>query len=256
MARYPSRPLSEEAEQIKKVFLVNIGRVIKRFRAKKNLSQTELGDIVGLSHSQVGIYEDGFGDMKASLMARFSVALGFPMKEYVVEYNEHCDPGFEETPIDRKFKELIEYTKAKKAMPSKRPVDEDLPPKPKLKFDKEQYKWVIDEKSTIEKPISAPTGMDYRVTFNVRKQEDCFFNDYIENVDISGKKDLINYVYRLKDEPEVAGLTEGSMKTFIRAVLKFVISDADKNLQNRLRSYLRIVQSNLDETDSQSLPLD
>ncbi len=207
MPRYPSRPLTEEAEQIKKAFLVNIGRVIKRFRTKKCISQTELGDAVGLSHSQVGLYEDGLGDMKASLMARFSVALDFPMKEYVIEYNKYCVPEFEEVPIDRKFKELIEYAKAKKAL--KKPADEGLPPKPKLMFDREQYKWVIDESTIAELDQIPKPSPDTRLYYQVAgwniKEEDSFFNNYMEHMDVSGKKDLINYAYNLIDSPEATG---------------------------------------------------
>jgi len=70
------------------------------------------------------------------------------------------------------------------------------------------------------------------------EQEDGFFKDYIEHIDMSGKKDLLEYMYKLKLVSKETGLQESKTRVFIRAALKFITSDADKATQNRLQAYM------------------
>ncbi len=258
MSRYPKQPLSAEAEKVKHTFLVNIGKVINGARTKKGMALKELGKKVGLSHSQVIQYEDGKNDIKASLMAQFSVALGFPIEEYAIEYNEHRVPCDDRIPIDHKFKELVEYSCMKKATSISKSTKDDLPPKPKLKFDRELYKWVIDEDSIKEKPtsesltrqnISDKNIEDHQASMRLMEQEEAFSKDYIEHIDMSGKKDLLEYAYKIKFVSKEAGLRESKTRAFIRAALKFITSDADKATQSRLQAYMDKTQDALCEVD-------
>jgi len=56
-----------------------IGERIRRYRKAKGLTQTELGDMVGLSQRLMTYYETQGGSPSADLLARFSAALGVPM---------------------------------------------------------------------------------------------------------------------------------------------------------------------------------
>ncbi len=73
----------DEADRIKSAFLESIGKTIRKYRLKKNVSQEELSDIIGVNHSSISRYEQGTQDINASLLPVISIYCDFPMKEYI-----------------------------------------------------------------------------------------------------------------------------------------------------------------------------
>ena len=62
---------------------VKIGKIIKKFRTKNNISQTELGDALGVVHTTISRYETGKIDIPLSKLSEISEYLGFEPKEYI-----------------------------------------------------------------------------------------------------------------------------------------------------------------------------
>jgi len=62
---------------------VKIGKIIKKFRTKNNISQTELGDVLGVVHTTISRYETGKIDIPLSKLSEISEYLGFEPKEYI-----------------------------------------------------------------------------------------------------------------------------------------------------------------------------
>lgn len=195
---------------------------------------------LGKSRTRVVAYENG-DDIMASTMAHISAVLGFPMKEYVTEYDEHLSRGFEPMPIDRKFKELIRYARIEKKKTGKAPR-KNLPPKPPVIWNEQLEKYELGE---------VPPRMCYKTTQKgmnglkenkrVTAEDDQFFYTYLTQVDITGKSRLIDFAYNIILEPEAAGCTESSAKAFAKAVISFVSSDADERFRKRLRAYAKTI---------------
>lgn len=57
------------------------GRLIRRLRKAKNLSQEKLGGLVELSGTQIGKYERGEDQMAVSMLKRLLAALGAEFSE-------------------------------------------------------------------------------------------------------------------------------------------------------------------------------
>ncbi|RON82428.1 hypothetical protein BK635_13075 [Pseudomonas chlororaphis] len=53
-----------------------------RLRGDKNLTQQELGDAVGISHSQISRYEAGQAMPRKTVLRKLAVALGVPVEEF------------------------------------------------------------------------------------------------------------------------------------------------------------------------------
>lgn len=53
-----------------------IGRTIRILRLKRRMSQTELGDAIGVSYQQIQKYESGLNRIGGSRLARLAQALG------------------------------------------------------------------------------------------------------------------------------------------------------------------------------------
>ncbi|WP_395602210.1 helix-turn-helix domain-containing protein [Pseudomonas sp. A1230] len=53
-----------------------------RLRGDKNLTQQELGDAVGISHSQISRYEAGQAMPRKTVLRKLAVVLGVPVEEF------------------------------------------------------------------------------------------------------------------------------------------------------------------------------
>jgi len=75
--------LSEAMEgMVRENFLEFIGRVIKIKRKRKNMSQEELGEYLGVSESTISRYEAGKQDLSASTLPLVSYYCDFPLKVF------------------------------------------------------------------------------------------------------------------------------------------------------------------------------
>ena len=113
-----------EMDRIKDMFLQNIGAVIKKHRKEKHLTQDALADGIGQKRSSIGNYERGEDDIHASTMAKISVYLGFPLKEYTKDI---INTEFGDKPEDIyyaliKINEAVRTEEIEKEM--RKPVDE------------------------------------------------------------------------------------------------------------------------------------
>ena len=85
--RDKKRELEREQNRIRmnhvaSVFVKNVAKVIKYNRDEKGYSQEDLALGIGQHKSVIGKYERGEGEISASAMAKISVFLKFPLKEY------------------------------------------------------------------------------------------------------------------------------------------------------------------------------
>lgn len=64
---------------------------------------------------------------------------------------------------------------------------------------------------------------------------------HIMDIDISGKKMLIEYAYDLIHDHEVMGSTKKDVTTFVNAIIYYVLSDSDKVLNKRLMAHKRLL---------------
>ena len=236
-----------EAKDIKETFVTNIGKVIARFRNKKSWTLKRLAAELKMSDSQVHRYERGDDQIKASTMALISVILGFPMKEYVTEFDKDHFPCDNTVPIDVKFREIVKYAgyaAKKKQTDHAMREQQGLPPKPKLRYNYQIQKWEIDPIQPAATLPSKPV-MKYMTQkqYAEYQQDRIFFVDYINNTDISGKGMLIDYAYELIQNPEVMGCSEKNAASFTKAIINFVVSDVDKGFQKRLMAYKRFLDA-------------
>lgn len=65
----------------------SLGKVVKKYRKKSNISQTELAEVLGVSKGNISRYESGTTDMPASSLPIISDYCGFKMKDY----SEHLE---------------------------------------------------------------------------------------------------------------------------------------------------------------------
>ena len=61
----------------------NIGQQIKTIRALRNITQTELGQAIGVSHVTISYIENGLMQPNADLLARIKAVLNWPSDEAV-----------------------------------------------------------------------------------------------------------------------------------------------------------------------------
>jgi transcriptional regulator with XRE-family HTH domain len=59
-----------------------VGQNIRLFRKAKGLSQTQLGDAIGVTFQQVQKYENGFNRVGSSRLARIATALDVPVQSF------------------------------------------------------------------------------------------------------------------------------------------------------------------------------
>lgn len=66
-------------------FVKNVGKVIRKHRIDSGLSQDDLAEGIVMGRSIIGKYERGEGEISASAMAKISVYLKFPLREYTYD---------------------------------------------------------------------------------------------------------------------------------------------------------------------------
>lgn len=76
-----------DKEQIKEDFLTGTGELIHKKRKKKNMSQKELGDFLGVTKSTISKYETGKTDIPASNLYLISKKCGFSVHEYAEKWD-------------------------------------------------------------------------------------------------------------------------------------------------------------------------
>ena len=59
-----------------------VGQNIRLFRKAKGLSQTQLGDAIGVTFQQVQKYENGFNRVGSSRLVRIATALDVPVQSF------------------------------------------------------------------------------------------------------------------------------------------------------------------------------
>ena len=91
-------------------FVKNVAKVIKDHRTDKGYSQDDLALGIGQHKSVIGKYERGEGEISASVMAKISVFLKFPLKEYT---NDVLNKELGDKPEDIYFA-LIKINEAKR----------------------------------------------------------------------------------------------------------------------------------------------
>lgn len=72
-------------EEMKRDFLISIGKVIRRKREVKNITQQELSEFLEVSKSTVSRYESGTFDMPVTTLPLISSYCGFPITDYVYD---------------------------------------------------------------------------------------------------------------------------------------------------------------------------
>lgn len=87
-------PLAKRADPTDKF----VGQNIRLFRKAKGLSQTQLGDAIGVTFQQVQKYENGFNRVGSGRLARISTALEVPVQSFFAGIMPRQDkPGPAET---------------------------------------------------------------------------------------------------------------------------------------------------------------
>ena len=72
-------------KRVAEEFVKNVGKVIRQHRIDSGLSQDDLADGIVMGRSIIGKYERGEGEISASAMAKISVYLKFPLREYTYD---------------------------------------------------------------------------------------------------------------------------------------------------------------------------
>ncbi len=73
---------------------VLVGSRIRLFRMRKKVSQSELGDALGVSFQQIQKYERGVNRVGASRLHRIADFLGVPVSEFFAGANEARSASF------------------------------------------------------------------------------------------------------------------------------------------------------------------
>jgi len=84
-----STRIAEYPVYVKSVSL-ELGRRIGVLRHEKQLSQTRLGELVGISFQQVQKYERGINQITVSRLIQFSLALEVPLESLLKNISEHA----------------------------------------------------------------------------------------------------------------------------------------------------------------------
>jgi Predicted transcriptional regulator with C-terminal CBS domains len=72
-----------------------IGKNIRKLRKAKNITQKELGRLIGVSESQIGQYEKGYRNPKLETLKKIARALEVPYT-YLLDHEPQKDPFLNE----------------------------------------------------------------------------------------------------------------------------------------------------------------
>ena len=212
-------------EQAKERFLQHIGSVIRKYRNRNSIDRHTLASALGCDDSTVSRYEHGTSDIKASTMAYISVLCNFPMYKYTELY------GREPAAVVEDFKKLVKISAPVK---HRKPLKDqsNRPPKPKLVFNEATWQWDMKESPVLSTEISMIEPESAEVT-------DYFFEEYINQMCDSSKRDLLLHLSNMVDDVTDSGRKKcpRDLQTVIRASVKYVINDKDRDIARRLMAY-------------------
>ena len=77
----------DKNDEKRKLYRKQYGTVINRKRNKKNLSQQDLADEIGVTRSSVSRYESGDMEIPASVLPLISAACDFHFSEYMEDFD-------------------------------------------------------------------------------------------------------------------------------------------------------------------------
>lgn len=166
----------EECESLKSHVAATVGKVIKYYREKRNISGEQLGDCLDVSASVISRYESGKADIGLSKMALASAYCKFPLSTY---FEVHESKSLMDT-----FSRLVEvegnkYKRHRKYL--------DRIPKERKVLKARVYQ-VGDEEVVeeipvkIDVPVEPPTRQDY------------FYGDVVLNVAPCTEQDFVCYL--------------------------------------------------------------
>ncbi len=210
-------------EQIQNRFVEHIGKTIRRYREKNNISRNELADHLGVDPSTLSRYELGTADIKASTMAVASVACNFPMRKYTEIYND--EPAM----LVDDFKALVKIGYPHKRRTNAKP--DNRPPKPKVIFNDDEWKWemVVSAQPIMpeDKPEPEPIS-------------DGYFKEYISYSAEHSKREFLAWISEFVDAETDGGRNKCSreLKALVRAAIKYIVSDPNKAVVERLTAYI------------------
>ncbi len=74
---------ANDKQQIRSEFLIDIGKTVKKRRARKNISQAELAEYLEVERSTISRYETGVTDMPVSNLPLISAYCKFPISDFL-----------------------------------------------------------------------------------------------------------------------------------------------------------------------------
>lgn len=78
----------KEINECRKHFQKATGKIIKKRRKQKNITQKKLGEVLCVSDTTIGRYEKGTIDIPASSLPIISGFCDFPMRDYLLSWEE------------------------------------------------------------------------------------------------------------------------------------------------------------------------
>lgn len=74
-----------QVDNIRKRELLKIGEFIKRRRTRQNVTQNDVAEVLSVNRAEISYYESGSRDMPISSFFVLGEALGFKLKDYVLD---------------------------------------------------------------------------------------------------------------------------------------------------------------------------
>ena len=239
----------ETLEKAQEVFLKFVGEVIKKYRKKKNMNQTELGNYLGLSHSAIVRYEDGSGNITASQMAAISLILDFPMRRYIeIKKTSKQKPWDSPIPIDTIFYELIKEYETAQVKKEKSAIAE----KPRISLTTSIRSGFISDFSSRQEKWEAKRAENEEKIQKKKQKRDAFLNKaakenielismnftrYFENAEPE-KVELLYNTYEIVLQWRESNKRYDELPTaLISAVLNYITTDDDKETEKMLKLY-------------------
>jgi len=87
------------------------GKNIARIRKKKNMTQRQLAEKIGVSQQQIGQWENAIKNPKIETILKISKALSCNPKEIIAEFDEEYDCLYSVSDIFSEIKERLENQK-------------------------------------------------------------------------------------------------------------------------------------------------
>ena len=251
----------KERDIIKDAFLKNIGKVIRKHREAKRVSQEALGAELGVSHSAIQRYETGGADITASSMAIASTYLEFPLREYVQDVESKQMPGDKAIPFDdvilkltemvRKEKMEKERKKAEKSKHASGPVTFGMmdfmtptykparPPKPDVVFNNQTGKWEMVEKPLSHHKRKVFEGYTFQIDDKDMREAGLLIETFLEELPLE-KRVSVQRMYQIIAEQmlEAEGKDIKDLTSLAKSTLDYALSDLTPKDRKKIQWYL------------------